>query len=106
MSVDVDPEVADAQWLPSSPLRATAAPKFALSTTNRTEPAGGVMPEAGQTVAVKLTLWPVVEGLAEEVSTVVVPTATAGLVTTWPPGRKSVVEGKGVAVGGGGTDKA
>src|SRR5438045_1120977 len=47
------------------------------------------MPEAGQTEAVKLTLWPVVEGLAEEVSTVVVPSATAGLVTTWPPSRSS-----------------
>ena len=53
---------------------ATAEPKFVPSTTNCTVPVGvPVLPlELSATVAVKVTDWPKVDGLTEDVTVVVV----------------------------------
>src|SRR3954454_21817966 len=64
--LDVEPDVAAAQWLASSPLRPTGEPRFEASTANCTVPEGAVLPVEGQTLAVKVTAWPDTEGLAED----------------------------------------
>jgi len=52
---------------------ATGVPKFAPSTTNCTVPVGVPLPAGFTvTVAVKVTGWPKTEGLAEELTVVVV----------------------------------
>ena len=79
VSVDVEPDVADEQWLVSSPLKLTAEPKFGPSTVNCTAPVGGVIPDAGQTLAVKVTGWPKTEAFAEEESAVDVSTLGGAL---------------------------
>src|SRR5204863_8463423 len=70
--LDVEPDVAEAQWLASSPLRFAGEPKFEASTTNCTVPVGTIDPLAGQTLAVNVTAWPKTDGLAEDVTVVVV----------------------------------
>ena len=73
-------------WLPTDRLlmaplvatplvRFTALPKFVPSITNWTVPVG--VPEVAATVAVKVTLWPNTDELAEELTVVVVPVAGA-----------------------------
>jgi hypothetical protein len=54
-------------------LRLTAAPKFVPSITNCTVPVGVLLPEAGVTVAVKLTPWPTTDGLADAARAVLLP---------------------------------
>jgi hypothetical protein len=53
--------------------RLTGVPKFAVSIINCTVPVGVPPPEAGVTVAVKVTLWPNTDGFTEEVTAVAVP---------------------------------
>ena len=58
-------------------------PSVVLPFLNVTVPVGVPVPEAGLTVAVKVTAWPLCEGLGEEVSEVVV---LIRLLTVWVNG--------------------
>lgn len=59
-----------------------AAPRLVAPSRKFTVPVGTVVPEAGVTMAVKVTDCPTTDGFTEEVSTVVVPVrAVAGWVT-------------------------
>ena len=69
-------------WIVAWPLvKLTGAPKFAPSTANCTVPPLSNVPELAVSTAVKVTAWPKVEGLAEELKLVVV----LALLTIWPP---------------------
>ena len=57
-------------------------PSSVVPSKNSTVPVG-VPPPTGVTVAVRLTDWPNVEGLVEEVNVVEVGDATTGVLTVW-----------------------
>ena len=69
--------VAQACGLGLHGLKVTAAPKLDPSMTNWTVPVGAVEPDAGATVAVKVTDWPYADGFADEVTAVAVPETAA-----------------------------
>jgi hypothetical protein len=62
---------------PTPPVRLTGFPRFEPSIRNWTVPVGVPLPPLELTLAVKLTLCPNTEGLAEELTTV----ALVGLLT-------------------------
>jgi len=70
-NVDVT-NAAHAWGLGEQELTFTGDPKFAPSITNCTVPVGLVVPEAGAMVAVNVTDCPKTEGLAEDMTVVVV----------------------------------
>ena len=73
-------------------------PKLLPSTANWTVPPLSKVPEPGVTVAVKVTVWPNVEGFSDELTAVVV----VALLTAWPPLRVPLLLLKvGVAAIGG-----
>ena len=69
-------------WIVAWPLaKLIGAPKFVPSTANCTVPPLSNAPAATTTAAVKLTAWPSADGLADELTAMVV----FALLTTWPP---------------------
>jgi hypothetical protein len=73
------------------PLKATGVPKLVPSTTNWTVPVGVPVPgETTAIVAVKVTLWPLTDGVTEDVTLVVV----FALLTVWPPASEPLLATK------------